>query len=296
MGTAQTKTKPPKDDDGTVDPKTGEVIPTEKGGVPSEYAGYAADAGAGFEHQGQEDTGVPWMALLQPMSPECSAEGATAKPGMWVNRGTGEVFADGASFIPCLTHHVYREWSSKDPSGSAPVADHEIDSPMILKVRKDQPFGDYTNPDNPDHPLVEVFDVFGISLTAEGAGIPSVVSFSSTHIRSYKDWMLRARSIIIPLPSGQKLTNLPLFSHCYTFRSKRVEKKPHVWWVPAISFADPAGAEKSRLAPNDDLYLQAKALREAINSGAAKAAAPVRMEAGDAPLAKGDTSSEKAPY
>lgn len=294
MATA-TKEKPAKADE-TVDPKTGELIAADKGGVPEAYAGYAADAGAGFEHQGQEDTGVPWMALLQPMSPECSAENAVAKPGMWVNRGTGELFADGASFIPCLTHHVFREWSSKDPSGSAPVADHEIDSPIVMKVRKDQAFADYTNPDNPDHPLVEVFDVFGISLTADGAGIPSVVSFSSTAIRTYKDWMLRARSIIIALPNGQKMTNLPLFSHCYTFRSKRVEKKPHVWWIPAISFSDPAGAEKSRLTPDSDLYLQARALREAINSGAAKAAAPQRTEAGDAPLQKGSTDSEKAPY
>jgi hypothetical protein len=176
------------------------------------------------------------------------------------------------------------------------VADHEIDSPLIVRVRRDQEFGDFTHPDNPDHPLVEVFDVFGISLTHEGAGIPSVVSFSSTHIRAYKDWMLRARSIIIPLPDGRKLTNLPLFSHAYAFRSKRGEKKPHIWWVPAIGFAAAEGAEKSRVLPSSELYAQAKALREAVSAGTAKAAAPVRTEAGDAPKQRADTNQEEVPY
>jgi hypothetical protein len=295
MGVTKTKEKPAPAPEEQVDPTTGEVT-TIKSQLPAEYAGYEEDAGAGFEGQTSEDIGIPWLALLQPLSPEVQAEGSTAKPGMWANRGTGEVFAEGTTFIPCLTKHVFREWSSKEPTGSSPVADHAIDSPIVVKVRAEQAFGDYTHPDNPEHPLTETFDMYGLSLTAEGVGIPSVTSFSSTHIRAYKDMMLRARSIVIPLPDGRKLTNLPLFSHAYTFRSKRVEKGKYVWWVPAISFADPAGAEKSRLAPNSDLYQQAKALREAVNSGAAKAAAPVRMEAGDAPLTKGDTSQEAAPY
>ena len=277
------------------DPQTGELVEA-KNQLPVDYAGYAEDAGAGFEHQTSEDTGVPWLSLMQSNSPEVTAEGSSVKPGMWVNRGTGEVFPNGMSFIPCLTHHVFREWNSKEPSGSAPVVDHAIDSEIVARVRRDQPFGDYTHPDNPDHPLVETFDVFGIALSNDGIGIQAVTSFSSTFIRPYKDWMLRARSLIIPLPDGRKLTNLPLFSHCYTFRSQRKEKGKNVWYVPVISFADPAGAEKSRVAPNSELYTMAKALREAINAGTAKAAPPPKREGGDASLQRGDTDQEKAPY
>ena len=282
-----------KKDDETkelVNQKTGEIT-----SLADEYAGYAEDIGAGFDGQTSEDIGIPYLALMQQMSPEVTAEGSEVKMGQWVCRGTGEVFKDGVTIIPCLTRHVYREWQSRDPTSSAPVADHEIDSPLIIKVRKDQPFGDYSHPDNPDHPLVEVFDMFCVHLTSDGVGIPAVVSFSSTAIKSYKEFILRARSLLVQLPDGRKI-NPPLFSTAYTLRSKRVEKKPHAWAVPVVTFADPAGAEKSRILPSSELYAQAKSLREAVLSGQAKAAAPVRTEAGDAPLKRGDTESETAPY
>lgn len=274
-----------------IDPQTGEIV-----NMTDEYAGYEEDAGQGFENQTSEDVGIPYLVLMQPMSPEVSAEGSEVKPGAWVNRGTGDAFQAGVDFVPALTRHVYREWTSKEPSNSAPVGDHEIDSPLIERVRREQEFGQFTHPDNPEHPLIETFEVYGIQVTPEGAGIPAVVVFSSTHIRAYKDWILRARSVILSLPSGKKI-NPPLFAHVYRLTSKRVEKKPHVWWVPTAAFAHPEGAEKSRLLPSSDLYNMAKALKDAVLSGQTKAATPSRGEtAADENLNRGDKDSEKAPY
>lgn len=270
-------------------PITGEVV-----NAADAYAGYEEDVGGGFENQTRDDTGTPWIVLMQPLSPEVSAEGSEIKPGMWVNRSTNIFYPEGIDFIPALTRHVFREWSSKDPSGSAPVQDHEVDSPLIARVRNEQKFSDYHHPDNPEHPLVETFEVYGTQLTPDGAGMPAVIAFSSTHIRPYKDWMTKARSLIITLPSGKKI-NPPLFSHVYRLKSKRVEKKPHIWWVPEVSFVDPAGAEKSRLTPQDDLYQMSKALSQAILAGEVKAAAQAR-DAVDQALNRGDTDDEKAPY
>lgn len=272
-----------------VDAVSGEIVAADDA-----YAGYAEDAGQGFENQTSEDVGIPFIVLAQPLSPEVQAEGSEVKPGTWINRGTGDVFAGGVDFVPALTRHVYREWSSKEPSNSAPVGDHEIDSELIVRVRRDQQFGEYTHPDNPEHPLIETFEVYGIQVTPEGGGVPAVITFSSTGIRAYKDWILRARSIIIALPSGKKI-NPPLFSHVYRLTSKRVEKKPHVWWVPAVSFASPEGAVASRLLPSSDLYGMAKALKEAVQSGQAKVQQPTRDGAEEA-LKRADTDTEKAPY
>ena len=272
-----------------VSPITGELV-----SAADAYAGYEEDAGGGFENQTRDDTGTPWIVLMQPLSPEVQVEGSPIKPGMWVNRGSSAPF-ERLDFIPALTRHVFREWSSKDPSGSAPVQDHEIDSPIVARVRNEQKFGDYVHPDNSEHPLVETFEVYGIQVTPEGAGMPAVIAFSSTHIRPYKDWMTKARSLIISLPNGKKI-NPPLFSHVYQLRSKRVEKKPHVWWVPEVFFVSPEGAEKSRLTPQDDLYQMAKSLSKAILAGEVKAAAQPRDGLGDAGLKTGDTGEEKAPY
>lgn len=301
MAAANTQTKaktpPPADDpkkpsQELVDPSTGELVSVD-------MSEYAADAGAGFDNQTSEDVGIPALTLLQPLSPVVTADtnDGSIKPGMWFLGGANVVFGSaGPNFVPVITRHVFREWPSKDPSGEAPIADHDITSELIQRVRREQPFGDYVNPNAIDHPLIETFDVFGLTLLPDGGAVPSVVYFSSTHIRPYKDWMTKARTVLIDLGNGRKI-NPALFAHVYNFQSQRVEKKPHIWWVPTIGWADPAGAPASRLAPSSDLYQQAKALREAVLNGAVRAAPPQRSAAGDeshgAPASR---EQEKAPY
>lgn len=289
-----------------IDKTTGEVTGTDVATAAStavsledEYAALAQDAGGGYANQTSEDVAVPFLVILQPGSKEVLAEGSDAKGGHIINKSTGQLIPGnaGVTFIPATTRHVFVEWVPRD-SGGGYVGEHELDSELVKRVRSTQPLGSYKMPDG-ENELIETYYVYGIALDVEGTGYPAVMAFSSTHIKAYKDWMFRARSIIISLESGRKLTKLPLWSHAYSIRTQRVDKAGNTWYIPVIGFAD-KNAEASRLLPSSELYQAGKSVDEAVNSGALKAATDTldggSEGRGDASPGRGSTEQEDAPY
>lgn len=261
------------------------------------YEAYEADRGAGFENQTAEDISVPFIEILQSNSPEVQVEDGP-RPGTLINRTTGEIFSgkDGIPFIPAVTTHVVVEWVPRDKGGGI-VATHELDTELIKQVRATQPLGKYVHPEN-GNDLIETFYVWGTFLPPDGsAAHPAVMAFSSTRIKPYKDWMFRARSIVIALSNGRKLTKLPLFSHRYRITTVQAENTKGKWHAPVVRF-DGDNAEAARLAPSDALYRASKQLCEDVNAGrkmADTASVSDRVDV-DATPRRSDTSAEDAPY
>ncbi|MBU6428925.1 MAG: hypothetical protein KGR26_07945 [Cyanobacteria bacterium REEB65] len=300
---AAAKPKEPADPGEEIaDPKTGELVPVNSEAARALIAqldaeGYGADAGAGFEGQTSEDVSIPFIRILQPLSAEVQKEDGP-KAGAFLNTATGETISgkDGFDFVPAFTKHTLVEWVPLDKGGGY-VGEHELDSQIAQDVRANQPLGKYKHPSN-GNDLVETFYVFGQALGADGNGFPAVMAFASTHIKSYKDWMFRATSIVVDLGNGRKQTKLPLFSHAYRFTSERVEKNGFTWYVPIIRFAG-GMAEAARLSPRSDMYVSTRAIKEAVSAGRLRAdASKLSQEEGgvDASPKKGDTDAEHAPY
>ena len=264
------------------------------------YEGYEEDRGAGFENQTSEDISVPFIEVLQAQSPEVMSEGSELKAGTFINRTTGEVYEGkkGIAFVPATTQHVVVEWVPRDKGGGI-VAVHPLDSELIKRVRATQPLGKYTHPEN-GNDLIETFYVYGMAVP-EGEGeapYPAVVAFSSTRIKPYKDWMFRARAIVITLPNGRKLTKLPLFSHRYRLVTVFQENNQGKWYNLQVRF-DGDNAEAARIAPNDELYVMCKQLSEDVGAGRKVADTDSVGSGGDATDAsprKGSTEQEEAPY
>jgi len=264
------------------------------------YAGYEEDRGAGFEGQTSEDVSVPFIEILQSNSPECEGEDGL-RPGQFINRATGEVFSgrEGFAFVPCVTQHVVVEWVPREKGGGI-VQTHELSAPLIQKVRAEQPLGKYTHPTN-GNDLIETFYIYGIQVDEVGNGFPVVMAFSSTRIKAYKDWMYKARSIVIALPDGRKISKVPLFSHRYRVTALAAENAKGKWTTLTTKF-DGETILDARLAPNSELYQMGKALCADVNEGRKQAdLAGARGEGEgsggmDRSPAKGDTGAEDAPY
>jgi hypothetical protein len=294
------------------DPETGEVHEsadkaaaktgsTDVATVDADYD-YGADAGAGFENQTGEDISIPFLTVLQPGSPEVQADPEKPPfPGLIINKTTGQFYPreTGITFVPALTQHVLVEWSPRNEKGESTggfIGLHAIDSDLARRVREEQPLGTYKHTAN-GNDLVETFYVYGLLVDDAGNGFPSVMSFSSTHIKPYKDWMYQARSIVVSRPDGTKITKLPLFSHGYQITGVKKEGGGNTWYVPVVRFAG-GSAEKARISPRNPLYEQAKAMRDAVGSGRLKADTDSLSREGkvDARPERGDTGAEEAPY
>jgi hypothetical protein len=235
---------------------------------------YGEDAGAGYEHQDSSDMSIPFLVVLQQMSPvvaENKIDGA--KAGMIMNTATQQIWSnpDGLIFVPGTTRHEYTEFTPRDKGGGY-KGKHSINSDVVAKAlaenkSKGLDFGEYYTPDGNE--LVETFYVFGAICTPEGeaAGM-GIMAFTSAKIKVYKMWMSVVRSFTMKGPSGDKVSP-PLFAHLTRITTEMKKNEKGTFWVPVINPANKS-IESSLLAPNDSRFQLAKACKELVDSGEAK--------------------------
>lgn len=241
------------------------VVPKAAASLPANY-----DYGAGnlgFEGTSGEDFSIPFLGVLQPMSPLVSTNDA-ARPGMIVNTVTGSLVkgADGVPFIPCATKHNYIEWKKERSGGSSFVAEFDLNDPKVLQGRAAVKFGKLPG-NSPDTELVETFTVFGIALMEDGP-VASAVSFSSTKIKKYKAWMTKAKAIQIDVGGGRRIP-APLPAHRYLLKTIKEKNKHGEFFNWDVSF-DGANAKECRLGADDPLFIEAADLNRMVVDGLAR--------------------------
>lgn len=248
--------------------KASKEVAEKQNTAMAEYAGYADMAGVGFENQTSDDYTLPFLQILQALSPQLE-DNDSLKQGMIINTVTGEVFSgkDGIVFVPATTQHVYVEWKPRE-SGGGFVGTHEVDSELVRNCVDSQGFGEYTTPEGND--LIETFYVYGIAIDPEENAMQAVLAFSSSKIKKYKGWMTKAKTIQIKLPDGRRIP-APLFAHRYRLKTVSEKNSKGSFYNWDIAY-DGANAMEARLAPDSEIVESAVSIRELLDSGKARAA------------------------
>lgn len=230
-----------------------------------EYEGYE---NAGFDNQGKDDYSIPFIDLLQGLSPELETLDK-AKPGHIVNKVTQDLFDrdKGIAFVPCYTQHVFVEWVPRDNGGGL-VQVHELNSEVVAKAKASGHRTGAIVLENGNE-LIETFYVFGVQVFEDETTAQAVVAFTSTKIKKYKAWMTKARTIQIKLEDGRKI-NPPLFAHRYRMKSVKEKNKHGEFYNWDITF-DGEDAIQARLAPSSEVFQEAAQVMELVKSGQAKA-------------------------
>jgi hypothetical protein len=248
-------------------------------GVPA-TVDYGEDAGAGFGKQTTEDIRIPFIRLPQGLSPEVQNGVDGAKIGKFVNGATGEML-DEFLFVPAAMLHLFIEWKANRQGF---VERHEPESPFVALSKRQAkadglPFGKLkvgTCPDgiapgskqDPRNDLQETYYVFGLILREDGP-MPACIAFTSTKISVYRNWNTTLRFSGLTDPQGNQVTP-PLFANLVAVSSTKVTKGPNTWsqlvLVPAIE----KDLTKSRLAPDNPLYKNARTIAQQVAAGIAK--------------------------
>jgi hypothetical protein len=249
----------------TTDPKTPAIA------APGAYSPDVL--GAGFEDMDASDFLIPFLGILQKMSPQVDEEAGDkyvkgAKPGMIINSVTNELFdgKTGIRFIPVHRKHSFIEWIPRDQGGGF-VAEFEVNDPKVVKLRREQKFGKLTTEDGND--LIETYTVYGILLRDDGRKEYGVLSMSSSNIKPYKQWMTNARNVQVAQPDG-RLATPPMFAHVYRLRTRFNENKKGTWHGWTATW-DGDSAEQCRLEQEHPLFVEAKNFRDMVVAGRAKA-------------------------
>lgn len=238
-------------------------------------ATYADFDGMGFENQTREDITVPFIKVLQGLSPELDTI-AGAKPGKLINSVTNEL-ADSLMFVPATTSHVYVEWVPRTQGGGF-VAVHELHSPTVASAKATAE-GFNTLKTERGNDLIETFYMFGVLCDERQPLGMAVLAFTSTKIRVYKRFNTRLQTFTLVQPDGRKVRP-PLFAYlCKVGTTKEKNAKGDFY-----NFVlDPAGHDlpSSLLAPTDPRFAMAAECKRLVDSGRAVAAHEVAEDGED---------------
>ena len=164
------------------------------------------DAGVGLEGIGREDIKIPFIYILQPMSPTIvDGNRPEAKPGMMLNMDTGDLFdceipsassPAGDKGLIIIRCHAKKEWVEWRPmsEGGGIVQRYLPEDPVVLKSRAEWAVRIKTD-DKARHmvgknELVETHYITGLILDEDLVTVKgiAIVPAKSSHIAGIKAW------------------------------------------------------------------------------------------------------------
>lgn len=230
--------------------------------------GFEDYAGSGFENTSQDDYSIPFIGILQALSPQVQ-ENDALRPGMIVNTVTGDVYESktGFSFVPVTTLHNVVEFRPRDTGGGF-VGVHDINSPVVVAAKNaSTEYGSWKTPEGNE--LIETFNLYGMLIDNEGNGCEVVLAFSGSKIKKYKGFLTKAKMIQFQRADGSRFP-APLFAHRYRFTTVLEKNTKGNFFNWNIAF-DGEDARAARLSPDSTLVQRAVSFQQLLADGLAQA-------------------------
>lgn len=273
-----------------------QVAKAEEAKVPAGAFDYGEMAGAGFEDVKGSDLSIPFMNVLQSNSPEVedqTIEGAQA--GEFLNTVTGELVSK-FSFLPVHKEEAWVEWVPRTRGGGF-VAMHDPAGDIVQSAIRENG-GSRIPPKGSDgkripfrvgdNELIETYYVYGLLLNEAGSEVESfcVLSFSSTKIKPYRDWLTS-----MYLVKG----NNPLFAHRARFSTVKQKNESGTFFnMQIMPLRDTWAGSMINPAEEAHLLEEAKSFRDMVLNGVARADFNHQQNA--ATGGDGDGEGDKAPF
>lgn len=257
-----------------------------------------ADAKLGSERLSSDDIAIPYIGILQGLSPQVTEgkEGFIegARPSMFFNNVTNEIYEgrkNGVMLVPAHYRKQWLVWMDRDSGGG--LTDVH-DTPDILNdcVKNDK--GQFVIKDNTKLVVFETAQHFMLRLNPETGEIERVVmSMKSTGLRANRKLNHSITSAKIP---GHPTVNAPRFMFAYRTTTFLEEKNNNSWWSPEFNrMKDPVS--KAVYAAAKEYYEMVKdgnvKLAEDSNPTAEVGGAAMRN---DDPAAGRNGDSDEIPY
>ena len=225
------------------------------------------DAGAGFEQADANAYAIPFLTVLQSMSPQCKkSDGAYikgAEEGMLFNSVTQEVFSgeEGVTVIPCYFKRTFIKWAPRD-SGGGFKGELMPSDPQIAAGRVDK---DGRLIDAEGNLLADTRTHYVLVLDGKGGYQPAVISLASSQIKKSRNWMSKMNGIKMQRADGTHFTPA-MFSHQYKITTVPESNDKGSWFGLKVETLGPVESA--------ELYQAAKSFRDAVSNGEVKEQMP----------------------
>jgi hypothetical protein len=230
---------------------------------------FAQDAGAGLENVTAKDLQVPFIGLLQGLSPQIKRSNEKyipgAEQGMFFNTVTQELF-QRAEVIPIEFTKVFNEWIPRK-AGSGFVATHKTEEEAEANKRQDPVGYDKENDNAPIY--TEVHDtanhfVMIRAINEDGTYGEwgwAILSMTKTKLKVSRSWLSRLSNLKVDIGKPEKVVP-PSFATIWQLTSVEQKNDKGEFYNYKLDFL--------RLVDDAATYEEAKKVRELVVSGVAK--------------------------
>lgn len=217
------------------------------------------DSGAGFEEATRDAYAVPFLVVLQDLSPQVKkkmsgyVEGA--KPGMIYNTVTKELFTE-LRIIPCYFSQVHIEWiarNEKEDGRSGLIAVHPANTPLVSRAKRDGSRMILPN----GHLLEDTRQHFVLFQREDGTVDQAMIGMKSTQLKISRRWMAQQRAALITI--GDRVINPPSYAWSYHVSTEEDANAQGSWYSWNIG-------EKARVE-DMAVYNQARAFCAMMREG-----------------------------
>jgi hypothetical protein len=240
----------------------GEVAVKEISGVPAELVEeMAADAGDGQQGVTTDDLAIPFLRILQQMSPQImKRDGAYiegAQEGDIFNTVTGQIWSEGDELIvvPCSFNFKVIEWWPRDSGEGDGIVDtysreDNLPDSELNDRRKAMTNKGTILEDTAEH-YVLIIDM--ANMTCEQA----LMSMSSTQLKHSRKWNSLISQQVLKTSTG--IVKAPSYSRMYNLKTRGESKDENNW----------SGWDITLHGPVEDLelYRAAKVFSSSVNAG-----------------------------
>ena len=191
--------------------------------------------GTGLEETTTEDFAIPFIRVLQPMSPQLQKQHgsyvAGAGAGDLYNTVTGEAYdgEKGISIIPCAYNKKYIEWIPREKGGGLVNASHDIS--ILSKCKRDDESRRYYTPEGNE--IVETAQFF-VLVVENGTAQQAVLAFTSTQLGVARKWLTMLRMARVQNARGESV-EAPMFAYTYKLTTTTQSNDKGSWNAYSIN-------------------------------------------------------------
>lgn len=234
-------------------------------------------AGTGFEQADANDYAVPFLHILQKLSPQVDRDkpqyNKDAYPGMIFETVTKRLIdgKEGLIAIPVAFKKSFVEWKQRD-SGGGFVKDHGWNEELVATCTRD----------DRNRLVLENGNMYVetkyhyVLIVIDGTLMPAVISMVSSQLKRSRGWMAMMQSRRMRNSQGKEFIP-PMFAYSYNLTTILEQKDQNSWYSWNIT----PGLQATR-----DEVKQAMAFHKAVMAGAVKMVdeSPVISEDDDIPF------------
>lgn len=237
------------------------TVPCTEVALPADLqAMLLADAGAGYEEADNSSFSIPYIYLLQPLSPIVAdaAEDSGVRAGMFYNSVSGEVMRE-FTFVPAHFQRRYSRWSSTDGHYMGTYLPAQVETNTVPNATVVQSGFNYLISDalGQNDQLTDVRIHYILYLNNAGAWEPAILTLSRTQIKHSRRLVTMIRTSELAL-GGRRFTppSWAMQYHATTAKEKNDKGQWYVWnFTRAGTVTDP------------HVYQLAKDMYEAVSKG-----------------------------